>query len=259
MATVAENLLKVNEGVDKVEALNAELAQSLYGGDTGYRGYYDEFWDAIQENGNRRVYTYAFAWRGWNAKVFKPKYDIILGNGYEDADNAFGNMNSNSGFPPLDMVALCEEQGIVIDTSQVTRMSFTFRGDGFLRWGVIDMRNVTSVNGVFYGNGDYKLERIDKILCAETTPWASNCFQNQSKLEYIRFEGVIGQNNLNLQWSTKLSKASITSIINALSTTTNGLTVTLSKTAVESAFGSTTSIEWTNLIGTRSNWTISLV
>jgi hypothetical protein len=67
---------------------------------------------------------------------------------------------------------------------------------------------------------------------------------------------VIGQKNFNVHWSPKLSKASIESIINALSSTTSGLTVTISKTAKEAAF---TSAEWSALIATKSNWTISLV
>lgn len=64
----------------------------------------------------------------------------------------------------------------------------------------------------------------------------------------------------------KLSKPSITSIINCLSTTTSGLTVTLSKTAVNNAFETSegvadgsTSQEWLNLVATKTNWTISLV
>ena len=90
----------------------------------------------------------------------------------------------------------------------------------------------------------------------------TNCFQ----LQNLTIEGIIGQNGFNVQWSTKLSKASITSIINALSETTSGLTVTLSKTAVNNAFETSagaadgsTSEEWTTLEGTKTNWTISLV
>ena len=73
-------------------------------------------------------------------------------------------------------------------------MHNTFRGDGVSRWGVIDMRNVTYVINAFYGNGDGTLNRIDKILCAETTPWDNSCFKYQGGLTYIRFEGVIGKN-----------------------------------------------------------------
>lgn len=68
-------------------------------------------------------------------------------------------------------------------------------------------------------------------------------------------EGTIS-NSLNMQWSTKLTKASITSIIEHLSTTTSGLTLTLPKTAKEAAF---TTDEWVVIVAAKSNWNISLV
>ena len=65
---------------------------------------------------------------------------------------------------------------------------------------------------------------------------------------------------------TLLDKESLTSIINCLSDSTSGLTVTLSLTAVNKAFEITNgadngsnSTEWLNLVNTRSNWTISLI
>jgi hypothetical protein len=67
--------------------------------------------------------------------------------------------------------------------------------------------------------------------------------------------GTVSVSGLNLQWSTKLSKASITSIINCLSSTTSGLSITLSKTAVDNAF---TAEEWAALENTKHNWTIAL-
>jgi hypothetical protein len=75
-------------------------------------------------------------------------------------------------------------------------------------------------------------------------------------LEELYCEGTLDITGLNLKDSTKLNKASIESIISVLSTTTTGLSITLSKTAVNNAF---TTDEWNALIGTRTNWTISLV
>ena len=95
---------------------------------------------------------------------------------------------------------------------------------------------------------------IRKLVVTENTTFV-NGFDYCYKLQNIVIEGVIG-NNVNFQWSTVLSKASITNIVNVLSTTASGKTLTLSKTAVNNAF---TTAEWTALAGTRSNWTISLV
>lgn len=95
---------------------------------------------------------------------------------------------------------------------------------------------------------------IRKLVVTEQTTF-SDAFYYCNKLQNIVIEGVIA-NNIDLQWSTVLSKASIQSIVGALSTTASGKTLTLSKTAVNNAF---TTAEWTALANTRSNWTISLV
>lgn len=110
-----------------------------------------------------------------------------------------------------------------------------------------------------------KLKSIPKLIFDRPTT-ISNMFSNCVALEELNCEGVIDITGLNLQWSKKLSKASITSVINCLSTTTSGLSVTISKTAVNNAFATSegaadgsTSEEWLNLIATKSNWTISLL
>lgn len=245
MATVAENLLKVNEGIDKVEALNAELARSLYGGDTGYRGYYDEFWDAYQENGNRTNYSYAFSGVGWTNDILQPKHLAKL----EDCTLMFSRSK-------IDIDIFSHPK---FDFSNITHTTQMFAESAFTKLGTYTANAQSGLRYMFYSA--LKLKSIEKLVVGESSyaQYYQNAFQNCTALEEVRFEGTIDKNGLSFQWSTKLSRASITNIINCLSTATTGLTVTLSKTAVESAFGSTTSTEWTNLIGTRSNWTISLV
>ena len=87
--------------------------------------------------------------------------------------------------------------------------------------------------------------------------WSYNSvFKNCYTLEDIgEVRGQIAQDGLDLQWSTKLNKATFIRIVNALSLDTNGLTVTFSQAAKESAF---TAEEWATLIGTKLNWTIAL-
>ena len=94
-----------------------------------------------------------------------------------------------------------------------------------------------------------------------------NIFAGASALEEITITGTIGQNGFSISPCVKLSKDSIKSVINALSTTTSGLTVTLSKTAVNNAFGidvddTTTWAEGTEyyeLRHSKDNWTISYI
>lgn len=115
----------------------------------------------------------------------------------------------------------------------------------------LDCENIRELNNVY---ADSRLRKI-RVRVYETNRY-SLAFLGTSYLEELEIYGTIGQNGFNVQWSTLLDKASITRIINALSATTSGLTVTLSKTAVNNAF---TDAEWNALIAPKSNWTISLV
>ncbi len=224
----------------------------------GIQAEYDRFWDNFQDYGSRTNYFYAFA--NWSLEEFTPKYDIAPVN----LEGIF--MMSNMA---VDLPAYLEEIGINIDFKNATNsasMTNTFRGCKFTRIGEINSTMSENFNHTF-GNS-LNLRTIDKLVLREdgSQGFSSSTFINCLSLENLVIEGVIGKNGFNVQWSTKLSQDSIVSIINALSPTTSGLTVTLSKTAVNNAFetsGGTadgpTSAEWLALIATRSNWTISLV
>lgn len=100
-------------------------------------------------------------------------------------------------------------------------------------------------------------------LNVDTVSYASRTFDDCTSLKEIRMIGTL-RISVNMQWSP-LSKDSIISIINALSTATSDLPITLSITAVNNAFETSpgaadgsTSEEWTALIATKPNWTISL-
>jgi hypothetical protein len=90
-----------------------------------------------------------------------------------------------------------------------------------------------------------------------------------SRLENITFEGVIGS-DIDFKLSTKLTEASIRSIIEHLSDTASGKTLTLSKVAVDNAFvfywdggrvpgSDETNPFWPQLRDSKPNWTITLV
>lgn len=80
-------------------------------------------------------------------------------------------------------------------------------------------------------------------------------FQGCSSLKDITFVGTINVKSIDLSWSKSLTKASITSLINALSSTATGQSVVISQTAVNNVF---TTEEWNALKATKSNWTIYL-
>lgn len=242
----------------------AENEQKVY--ETGKDSSLRDMWEAIQCGGTRTNYGYLLQYMYWTPDTFKPIYDITQSTQWYD----FGYVASfftgyiaylnEKGQGQISIKELEEEQGI----------SFILgRGNGnhtrlcvyplFSEYNIVDISQSTTTQFAFAGTymqGNPLLpKRIEHLICSETTPFTTSTFQYASGYEYIGFEGVIAQNGLNLQWSTKLNKDSITALINALSDATSGLTVTISKTAKENAF---TEEEWTTLIETKPNWTITL-
>lgn len=191
----------------------------------GKKSEYDRFWDEYQQNGQRLDYNYAFYGNGWDDSSYTPKYPIKA---------------SYTACRSLFAWSIITDTCVLIDLTIAKEMQSTFYQCQYLK-------------------------TIREIIITEDTTINLAVFYNCNVLENLTFTGVIGA-TFSLQWSTKLTKASITSIVNALSTTTSGLSVTLSKTAVNKAFKTSvgandgsTSTEWTTLIATKSNWTISLV
>ena len=114
-------------------------------------------------------------------------------------------------------------------------------------------------------NGCSKLTTIPQLDTSNGTNF-SNMFYSCSALTNLTIAGSINTSGMNLKSATKLSKSSITSVVNALSASASGKSITFSKTAVNNAFETSsgaadgsTSDEWLNLIATKSNWTISLI
>lgn len=179
----------------------------------------DAFWDVFQNKGSAKSYYYAFSYNRFNAETFKPKYDIVCNNSGTAAQNMFYNSTTIRNIPVA-----------------------------------IDVRNTSHIGATFYSATN--LKSVKKIIIGSGVISGGNTtFYNCYALESITFEGEIAV-GINFQWCTLLNKASIESIINALSATTSGLTVTFSKTAVNNAF---TAEEWEALEATKTNWTISLV
>lgn len=219
--------------------------------EAGKKAEYDAFWDAYQDEGGRTSYESAFS-RGWNDEVFQPKYDLIC--------TYCPRMFQYSKI--VELKDILDKSNVVLDVSGCDTILQMFQGAMCRHIPKIDASNVTSANYAFAGYGE-GAEIIDKLIVSEKCSF-NHAFLESRKLREITFEGTIG-NNIDLCWSP-LSKASILSTITALSDSTSGLTASFSLTAVNTAFETTagaadgsTSEEWTTLIATKSNWTISLV
>lgn len=207
------------------------------GVETGKQMAYDEFWDLVQNNGELMAYTYAFNNSNfWNEITFKPKYPLR-------PSTATYMFYGNKRIPLLP---------VAVDFSQCSNMSYCFCSTRFQRLPVIDMRKVASTlkqQSVFYGNEN--LTSIEKIYLHGGD--YGDSFEKLTSLVEIRVEGEF-VSNLNMGVSP-LSRASIESIVAALSDTKTGLTLTLKQSAVEAAF---TTEEWETLAATKPNWTIAL-
>lgn len=249
LQTIAENEQRVYDaGYAKGQAEGGDTTAAYDEGyEAGKKAEYDAFWDAHQANGTRTNYANTFAC--WALENIYPKYDMKPTTTYMMFRAAGGSTGGH-----LDLAERLDECGVILDTSECGTFQYMFYESRITRVGVIDTRGAASLNDIF----DYSsIQTIDKLILRDDgSQGISGTFKACAGLINIVIEGVIGQNGWNLQWSKNLSKTSITSIINAISTTTSGLTVTLSKTAKEAAF---TTDEWAALIATRTNWTISLV
>ena len=192
----------------------------------GYQAYYDWFWDRMQNNGNAANYVGRF--RRWtNTAIYQPKYNFVH--------------SVSAAASPQEM----------------------FREAFFTDLKVDNVFNDVSILTSFCYDCIY-LVNARTLHVTEKTSY-SNAFYNCPKLEEVRFSGTIGKNGLSFSSCTKLSKDSIENVINHLSATTSGLKVTFSLTSVNKAFETSsgandgsTSTEWTTLVASKSNWTISL-
>ncbi len=208
---------------------------------------YHTFWDDIQGGGSRTDYSYAFGGI-WDDDNFKPKYDLNVARG--PYMFAFSKIT--------DMVALLERQGVKLDFSYATTNSAlnqAFYESSITRLGVVDLSGQGNCNYIFYCAR--KLVSIEKVIFSSTRTHENTktMFQQCESLVDVEFEGVI-KREMDLRWSTKLSRASIESLFAVLDTTVTGYTVTFSKTAVEAAF---TEDEWAALCATRPNWVWEVV
>lgn len=236
LTTIAENTPKVYEAGKKAE--------------------YDAFWDAYQANITGRNCSYLFAGRGWTKENCIPKYDVI------SPSSAYMMFALNPAIEDMREFKKSNGEKVVFDFSGTTEMTYAFYRTGITYIETVDCTSATSLAQIFSLSSE--LETIELLkLKQDGSNTLSSAF-NCSKLKNITIEGVIGYNNTEFT-STVLTKASLYSIINALSTTTSGRTIKLKKAAVNKAFETETDLndgidssEWDSLVKTKTNWTITL-
>lgn len=224
----------------------AENEQKVY--EAGKKAEYDAFWDTYQDCGNRESYVTAFAGWGWSNRNFYPKYDMKP----TTAERMFSNFSFGNGNSTFDLQARCEKCGVSIDFSRCTNFYYAFAWANVSRIGVIDASSGTNFGAMFTGSAH--LVTIDELIVSSTANFDSYVFSGCTALANIKITGTLA--NDTYFSNCPLTKASMTSVVNALSPSAVGKKLVLNKSAKEAAF---TSSEWDALISTKSNWTISLV
>jgi hypothetical protein len=219
----------------------------------GRQAEYDEFWDTFQNKGGSFTKQGAFAGRSWTDARFKPKYPITFS----------GNLNFTFAFSGIENIKKCiEDSPVEIVFGSITNNLSLFAYSRIISLPALDFSKAATIAQTFEGAS--RLTNIDKITVAANTSF-SGAFASCSALTHIIVDGTIGKSGFDIQYSP-LDKESLTSIVNALSTTTSGLWVRVSQSAVNKAFETSagandgsTSAEWIALAATKSNWTISLL
>lgn len=255
--SITEKLVKIAENVPKVYSAGFEAGKAEGGDSTeaynngfidGQKSEYDRFWDSFQKDDMERNCDYRYSGAGWTDNTFKPKYSM--------KPTSAVSMFRRNAFKG-NMVDLFSQLGITLDFSECTLMSYAFYECNASRIGVVDCTSATDLTGLF--GYAYFCEIIDEVILNEQNTF-NNSFRYCPSLEEIRITGTIGQNGFNIRWSSKLTAASLYSIVNALSSTTTGLTITLPTTS-EANYNANPPEDapqtWAELIATRSNWTFA--
>lgn len=201
------------------------------------------FFSEIQQNGERTNYYYAFYGKHWNDITFYPVYDI----------KPSGNSNNTFASSKISNIKQrLVECNVALDFSLADPAQALFSKASTTELPDLTFISARGLPDLFSDAVNLKTVGI-VTLKEDGSQVLTRAFQNCNALENITFDGAIGQ-DLDIHWSTLLTKESIISIINALYDEAEEMTLTLSKIAINNAFGididdnTTWSDEWKNLI-----------
>jgi hypothetical protein len=219
-------------------------------------------WKIIQNEGKRTSYVYAFG-SGFTKENFKPLYNFDITNANGMFSN-FGRFMIGEGTvmsEKINLREILEDRGIEFSTERCTNFAGFALNSYITELPTINLKSVTSVGSIF--DEATVLEKIEKLVVHEHNVFhATNGFRKCEKLKSMLVEGTFNS-SVNFS-SCPLDKATIESIYTALSETTNGLSVTFKKSAVNTAFGIDVDNETTfpegseyyNIRHSRDNWNV---
>ena len=192
-------------------------------------------------------WSYHFASNRLNEFVSKLKYGDTSNGIY------FDYMFSSSEVP----------DGLSLDTRKGTAFTSMFSMAKMTEAPTIDTSGGARMDYMFYACRELKTIPVLNLSSATTI---TGIFYGCDALEELNVDGTINITGIDLQWSVKLNKAGILSIINALSASATAKSITLSLAAINKAFETSegagdgaSSDEWADVMTSKLNWTISLI
>lgn len=174
-----------------------------------------EWWYKYQTNSDgsaRTSYTGAFAGYGWNNDTFTPTQNItaVKAGMMFYLSRISGSLSEILGDKTIDFSG-CAGASQIFSNSQFTALpELNFQKATYMTEIFANCTSLVSV-GLFTVNKNTSL---------------NNAFDKCTALENITFGGTIAK-SMNIHWSTKLSTASIKSLLGVLTETVTGVTITL--------------------------------
>ena len=136
--SIADKVLQLKQDID--DAYQAGYDKGVGEGSGSGDSWYDTFWDAIQQNGDRRDYQYAFTnSTGWTDEIFKPKYKFI---------NTTGNYGFSYMFQNHKGITKVTKDMFDIDSSIGYYAIYMFAG-AYINEVEYDLRKASSVQRLF--------------------------------------------------------------------------------------------------------------
>lgn len=188
----------IREKTGKTDLLTLDqMPQEIKGIETGSSdNYYDTFWNAFFENGERTDFSYAFYGSHWNDEIYPFDRTIKPING---ANLMFAYANVSKVYN--------------VDLSECT-IGFSCQGSTIKEFGLIDCSKMASSSFAPFPTCR-QLEYVEKIIFNRNIKFARTAFSNCDKLTHFIADGEIGS-NFYIQYSPLLTTESVSSIISAL-------------------------------------------
>ena len=204
----------------------ANNVQEVY--DAGKTTQSEEFWQNYQKYYQVNYCKYRYAGKGWNINTFYPQHNMKPTTTH-GMFQEFGNM-----LEPFSLVERLEECGVTFDFSNCTSASYTFYSVPFTDIPHLDTRKLSVLQYIFQGSSNIKT--ISLALKDDGSQTWTSTFNSCPAIENLTItSGAIGQNGFNVKWATKLSKASLLSILNACNVEVigKGISITLPSKCID--------------------------